>query len=126
MSSRLQFVQAAVESFLSGAVAGLAVNGAWWLATGSTPSMVTTLIAAEVVTGLWGAGQALHFRRQWQQVLTSYNLPALGQGIDIPHRPPADEPPYYGHVVDYDDATGSAPECVDDCPGCESEAGEPR
>jgi hypothetical protein len=91
MSMRLQFLKAAVESFAAGAVAGLVANVAWFLATGDLPSLLTAVIAAQVVTSLWGAGQALRFRRKWQAVLASYNRPALGEGIDIPGRPPLDD-----------------------------------
>ncbi|MFE0800130.1 hypothetical protein [Streptomyces sp. NPDC058812] len=123
MTARTDFLKAAVESFAAGAAAGLVVNAVWFAATGETPSLLTTVIGAQVVTCLWGGMQALRFRRKWQRVLASYNQPALGQGIEIPHRPPADGPEYLGHVVDYA-ADGGAPECVEDCPGCESkEAG---
>jgi hypothetical protein len=35
--------------------------------------------------------QAYRLNRDWQRVMASYNLPALGEGIDIPHRPPVEE-----------------------------------
>lgn len=118
VTARTDFLKAAVESIASGAAAALVVNVTWVVVSGETPSLLATLVASQVVTSLWGAGQALRFRRKWEQVLTSYNLPALGQGIETPHRPPADQPEYLGHVVDYA-AEGGAPECVEDCPGCE-------
>lgn len=91
MSTRMQYLKAAIESALAGAVAGAAVNAAWFLITGRFPSLLTSLIAADIVTTLWGAGQAIRFRRKWQAVLASYNRPALGEGIDTPHRPPLDD-----------------------------------
>ncbi|MFJ8049868.1 hypothetical protein [Streptomyces luteogriseus] len=91
MSARRQFLVVALHSFLAGAIAGATMNAVWFLATGELPSVVTTVIAADIVTAGWGAVQALRFRRKWQAVLDSYNQPALGEGIDIPHRPPAEE-----------------------------------
>ncbi|BCM70932.1 hypothetical protein EASAB2608_06266 [Streptomyces sp. EAS-AB2608] len=120
MNTRLQFLKVLAGSFASGAVAALAVNAGWWLVTGDIPSLVTTLITSQIVTSGWGAAQALRFHRKWQQVIAAYDRPALGEGIEIPHRPPADEPAYFGHVVDYQ-AENSAPECVEDCPGCANE-----
>lgn len=91
MSARAQFLKAAVESFASGAAAALVVNATYWLAVRDFPSLVTSLIASQVVTWVWGGVQAYRLNREWQRVMASYNLPALGEGIDIPHRPPVDE-----------------------------------
>lgn len=92
MNTRLQFLKAAVQSVAAGFAAGLVANALWLTFTGHTPSLLVSLLAADVVTALYGAGQAIRFHRKWQQVLASYNQPALGEGIEIPHRPPADEP----------------------------------
>lgn len=91
MSARAQFLKAAVESFASGAAAAAVFNAVYWLAVRDLPSLVTTLIASQVVTWVWGGVQAYRLNREWQRVMASYNLPALGEGIDTPHRPPVDE-----------------------------------
>lgn len=85
---RCPFLRLVVESFASGAAAALFVNGVWLLVAGRTPSLLTTLLAGEAVTTVWSLVQAARFRRKWQAVLDAYNRPALGEGIDIPHRPP--------------------------------------
>lgn len=79
------------EAFLSGTAGALIVALLWFSATGEPPSMLTTLLGAEAVTTAWSIAQAVRFRRKWQTVLASYNQPALGEGIDIPHRPPTDD-----------------------------------
>ncbi|MFJ6559892.1 hypothetical protein ACIQMV_08425 [Streptomyces sp. NPDC091412] len=66
-------------------------NGVWLLAAGDFPSLLTSLLLSEAVIAAWSIGQAARFRRKWQAVLASYGLPALGEGIDIPHRPLADD-----------------------------------
>lgn len=91
MSARAQFLKAAVESFASGAAAAAVFNAVYWLAVRDFPAVMTSLIASQVVTWVWGGAQAYRLNRQWQQVLDSYNLAALGEGIDIPHRPPVDD-----------------------------------
>ena len=91
MTFRAQAVKAVIESFASGVAAALVVNGVWGLAVRDFPSVVTSLIASQVVTWLWGGAQAYWLNRRWQAVLDSYNRPALGEGIDIPHRPPVDD-----------------------------------
>lgn len=96
MSPRVQFLKSLAGSFGSGAVAAAVVNAGWWLTTGGLPSSLTTLIAAEVVTGVWSAWQALQFYRSWQAVVASYRMPALGEGIEIPHRLPADDEQHDG------------------------------
>jgi hypothetical protein len=91
MSTRPPYLVIAFHSFLAGAVAALAVNAVWFAATGHLPSLLTTLIATEAVTTVWSIGQAARFRRKWQAVLDAYERPALGEGIDIPNRPPVDD-----------------------------------
>lgn len=91
MSARAQFVKAAVESFASGAAAAAVFNAAYWLVVRDVPSLLTSLIASQVVTWVWGGVQAHRLNREWRQVMASYDLPALGEGIDTPHRPPVDE-----------------------------------
>jgi hypothetical protein len=91
MNTRAQFLKAAVASFASGAAAAAVFNAAYWLVVRDFPSLVTSLIASQVVTWVWGGAQAYRLNRKWQRVLASYNLPALGEGIDIPHRPPVDD-----------------------------------
>jgi hypothetical protein len=90
MSPRRQFLKSLGQSFVSGLVAALVANAVWLAITGGTPSYLTTLATSQVVTWLYGARQAYRFHRKWQAVLASYERPALGEGIDIPHRPPVD------------------------------------
>ncbi|KOT57088.1 MULTISPECIES: hypothetical protein [Streptomyces] len=78
------------QAFLSGVAGALVVTSIWLVAAGETPSPMTGLVCAQLVTTAWSLVQAARFRRKWQVVLASYNEPALGEGIDIPHRPPAD------------------------------------
>ncbi|MDW6057985.1 hypothetical protein SAZ11_07770 [Streptomyces sp. FXJ1.4098] len=66
------------------------MTGIWLVTAGETPSPMTGLVCAQIVTTAWSLVQAARFRRKWQAVLTSHNEPALGERIDIPHRPPAD------------------------------------
>lgn len=88
---RFPLLRLTVESIAMGAAGALFVNGAWLLTTGGYPSLLTTLFLSEAVTTAWSLGQALRFRRRWLAVVASYQLPALGEGIDTPHRPPLDE-----------------------------------
>ena len=74
MSARAQFVKAAVESFASGAAAAAVFNAVYWLAVRDLPSLVTTLIASQVVTWVWGGVQTYRLNQQWQRVMASYNL----------------------------------------------------
>lgn len=78
-------------SIASGVCAGAVVNGAWLLLTDKTPSLWTALALTQGLVALWSIGQAVRFRRKWLSVLESYNRPALGEGIETPNRPPADE-----------------------------------
>ncbi len=85
---RHPFLRMAVEGFATGAAGAAVANGAWLFTTGHSASLFTMLLLSEAVTTAWGIGQAVRFRRKWLAVLASYNAPALGEGIDIPHRPP--------------------------------------
>lgn len=91
MSSRPPYLIVAFHSFLAGAAAALIVNAVWFVATGHLPSLLTSLLVTEAVTAVWSIGQAARFYRKWMGVLASYDLPALGEGIDTPGRPPVDE-----------------------------------
>lgn len=91
MAEREPYFATAVTSFLSGVLAAVPVTGAWLLATGEPPSLLVTIIVSQAVAYAWSTGQAIRFQRKWQQVLDAYERPALGEGIDIPHRPPADD-----------------------------------
>jgi hypothetical protein len=88
---RHPFLRLLGQAFLSGVAGAAVVNGVWLAATGEPPSLMTALLGAEAVTTAWSLVQAARFRRKWQAVLASYNRPALGEGIDIPGRPPLDE-----------------------------------
>ena len=90
MSARPAYLIIAFHSFLAGAVAAAAVNAIWYAASGGFPSVLVTIVAADTVVAGWAVGHAARFRRKWQTVLDAYERPALGEGIDIPHRPPAD------------------------------------
>lgn len=89
--TRRPFLRLLSEAFLSGIAGAAVVNAVWLAATGEPPSLLTALLGVEAVTTVWSLVQAFRFRRKWQQVLASYQLPALGEGIDIPGRPPADD-----------------------------------
>jgi hypothetical protein len=91
VKNRPPYLIVALHSCLAGAATALVVNGAWFVATGDVPSLVTSLIALEAVTTVWSIGQAARFYRKWMVVLASYDLPALGEGIDTPGRPPVDD-----------------------------------
>jgi uncharacterized membrane protein YdbT with pleckstrin-like domain len=81
----------AFHSFLAGAVTAAIVNAVWFAVTGSLPSVLVSIVAADTVAAVWSIGQAARFRRKWQTVLDAYERPALGEGIDIPHRPPVED-----------------------------------
>lgn len=85
------YIRFAVEGFLAGAASAAFVSGIWLAVTGDAPSLMAMLLLSQAVTSLWSIGQAARFRRKWQTVLNAYSLPALGEGIDTPHRPPLDE-----------------------------------
>lgn len=91
MRRRSQYLIIAFHSFLAGAVAAAAVNAVWFAVTGRLPSVLVSIVAADTVVAVWSVGQAARFRRKWQAVLNAYERPALGDGIDIPHRPPVDD-----------------------------------
>lgn len=91
MNARPPYLIIAFHSFLAGALAALAVNAVWYVAAGGFPSVLVSILAADTAVAVWSITQAAHFRRKWQTVLDAYERPALGEGIDIPHRPPADE-----------------------------------
>jgi hypothetical protein len=91
MSEREPYFTTAVTSFLSGVLAAVPVAGTWLLATGEPPSLLVTIVVSQAVAYTWSTGQAIRFQRKWQQVLAAYERPALGEGIDIPNRPPADD-----------------------------------
>ncbi|MFF8902606.1 hypothetical protein ACF082_34630 [Streptomyces lydicus] len=88
--TRFPLLRLLAQAFLSGMAGALVVTGIWLVAAGETPSPMASLVCAQLVTTAWSVIQAARFRRKWQAVLVSYNKPALGEGIDIPHRPPAD------------------------------------
>ncbi|MFF7837617.1 hypothetical protein ACFZC6_02090 [Streptomyces ossamyceticus] len=91
MNARPPYLLIAFHSFLAGAVAAALVNAIWFVTTGGFPSVLVSIVAADTVVAAWSIGQAARFRRKWQTVLDAYERPALGEGIDIPHRPPADD-----------------------------------
>lgn len=80
-----------LRAALAGAAAAAVVNLAYLLITGETASMLATLLWGEALTLTWSLGEAIRFRRKWRAVKDSYNCPALGEGIDIPGRPPTDD-----------------------------------
>ncbi|MCM2392680.1 hypothetical protein [Streptomyces albipurpureus] len=88
--TRFPLLRLLAQAVLSGMAGALAVTGIWLVAAGETPSPMTGLVCAQIMTTAWSLVQVVRFRRKWQAVLDSYNKPALGEGIDIPHRPPAD------------------------------------
>lgn len=91
MTGRRTYLIVAFHSFLIGAVTAAIVNAAWYLATDSLPSVLASIVAADTAVAVWSIVHAARLRRKWQAVLDAYERPALGEGIDIPHRPPADD-----------------------------------
>lgn len=91
MKNRPPYLIVALHSCLAGAATALVVNAVWFAVTGDVPSLVTLLLVTEAVTAVWSIGQAARFYRKWMTVLASYDLPALGEGIDTPGRPPVDD-----------------------------------
>ncbi|MBK3582253.1 hypothetical protein JHN49_00415 [Streptomyces sp. MBT57] len=89
--TRFPLFRLLAQALLSGMAGALVVTGIWFMAAGETPSPMTSLVCAQLMTTAWSLFQAARFRRKWQAVLVSYNKPALGEGIDIPHRLPADD-----------------------------------
>ncbi|WP_405888809.1 hypothetical protein OG762_36610 [Streptomyces sp. NBC_01136] len=87
----MKFLKLAVEGVVTGLLSGAAVSVLWQVAFGRWPSLLELLAAGEAATTVWSLWQAARFRRKWLAVLDAYRRPALGEGIDIPHRPPADE-----------------------------------
>lgn len=90
MSRRISYLTVAVESFAAGAIVGLAVNAVAFAAFGKAPSLLVTVVAVDIVTAVWAGWRAVQARRRWLAVLDSFHRPALGEGIDIPGRPPVD------------------------------------
>ncbi|MFF8914203.1 hypothetical protein ACF08M_12965 [Streptomyces sp. NPDC015032] len=88
--TRFPVLRLLAHALLSGMAGALVVTAIWLVATGSTPSLMMCVVCGQIVIISWLLVQAARFRRKWQAVLASYNKPALGEGIDIPHRPPAD------------------------------------
>lgn len=84
------FRRTVAEGFVAGASAGGVFVGAWFAVTGSVPSLVITVVGVNVLTALWGSWRAARLLRKWNAVLAAYERPALGEGIDTPHRPPVD------------------------------------
>ncbi|WP_060886204.1 hypothetical protein [Streptomyces caniscabiei] len=91
MNSRRAYLIVAFHSFLAGAVTAAIVNAAWYIATDDLPSVLTSIVAADTAVALWSIVHTARLRRKWQTVLDAYERPALGEGIDIPHRPPTDD-----------------------------------
>ena len=85
---RFPLLRLAAEGVATGLVSGLVVNALCLMVTGRPASLMVLLLASQAAGGLWSFAQAVRFRRKWQTVLASYSRPALGEGIDIPHRPP--------------------------------------
>ncbi|WP_157874255.1 hypothetical protein [Streptomyces sp. AcH 505] len=90
MEIYMRYLKTAIQSLTAGALSALVVNAAWLLVTGGLPSLQTALITGQMVTTLWALVQAARFQKKWQGVLASYARPAFGEGIDTPHRPPAE------------------------------------
>ncbi|MYR55244.1 hypothetical protein GTY54_02945 [Streptomyces sp. SID625] len=88
--TRFPLLRLLTYAFLSGMAGALVVTGIWLVAAGTTPSPLMSLVCAQIVAIAWSLVLAARFRRKWQAVLTSYSKPGLGEGIDVPHRPPAD------------------------------------
>ncbi|MGW5930535.1 hypothetical protein ACWF2L_30535 [Streptomyces anulatus] len=73
-----------------GMVAGFFVNSLCLLATGSLPSPSAAFIGAQAVTLASSVAFVVHVRKRRAALEAQYRAPALGEGIDTPHRPPTD------------------------------------
>ncbi|MER5694896.1 hypothetical protein ACWDBO_31300 [Streptomyces mirabilis] len=87
----MKLLKLAVEGAATGLLSGAVVSLVCQLVFGRPPSLLELLVGGQAATTVWSLWQAARFRRRWLNVLDAYGRPALGEGIDIPHRPPADE-----------------------------------
>lgn len=90
MRRRISYLTVAIESFAAGAIVGLAVNAVWFAVSGEVPTLLATVVTVDIVTAVWAGWRAVQAHRRWLAVLDSFHRPALGEGIDIPGRPPVD------------------------------------
>ncbi|WP_030185959.1 hypothetical protein [Streptomyces capuensis] len=79
-----------LREVVKGIATGALVTVLWMTAFGRPPALIELLLASYALTFTWSRIRDARLRNQWQGVLDSYHQPALGQGIDIPHRPPTD------------------------------------
>lgn len=89
--SAKQYVKGVAENLLAGAVVGLVTDAVWLTATEHPASLLVNVTSAYLASTAWAVAKSVRSYRQWQRVLASYDQPALGEGIEIPHRPPADD-----------------------------------
>ncbi|MFI0934651.1 hypothetical protein ACH4RG_23375 [Streptomyces sp. NPDC021019] len=90
MTPKLPLHISAVHFFGFGIVAGFFVNSASLLVTGSLPSPSAAYIGAQAVTLASCVAFVVHERKRRAALEAQYQAPALGEGIDTPHHPPAD------------------------------------
>lgn len=83
----------ALRAAAAGVITSVIVNIFWLTVYGHQPSLSTLLIASQSLMIVWAMVEAARFRRKWRAVVASYERPALGEGIDIPNRPPLDDGP---------------------------------
>ncbi|MDX2922889.1 MULTISPECIES: hypothetical protein [Streptomyces] len=92
MTPKLPLHISAVHWLGFGIVAGFFVNSLCLLATGDLPSPWAGYLGALALTLMSSAAFIVHERQRRAALEAKYLAPALGDGIDTPHRPPADDP----------------------------------
>ncbi|MFF3096750.1 hypothetical protein [Streptomyces cyaneofuscatus] len=90
MNPKLPLHVSAVHWLGFGIVAGFLVNSLCLLVTGDLPSPWGTYVAMQAITFLSSLAFLVHERQRRAALEAKYQAPAFGQGIETPHRPPAD------------------------------------
>ncbi|MFB6813079.1 hypothetical protein ACFCV8_00830 [Streptomyces sp. NPDC056347] len=78
-----------LHSALLGGLAAATTNAIWLLTTGHAASPMTTVIVGEVVWITASVAREHRARQETAALEAAYEMPALGENIDPPHRPPA-------------------------------------
>ncbi|MEU6340216.1 hypothetical protein ABZ883_04605 [Streptomyces sp. NPDC046977] len=78
-------------SLAEAAVIGAATAGIWRLRGSDGPSLWAMFAVLEGYGLVKTIALVIHLRRKFKRVVAAYGRPAFGQGIETPHRPPADD-----------------------------------
>jgi hypothetical protein len=79
-----------LREVVKGIATGAFVTVLWMTAFGRPPALIELLLASYALTFTWSRIRDARLRNQWQAAVDAYQQPALGQGIETPHRLPAD------------------------------------